>query len=435
MSTAATPRPTLAAAARLPFEEQIQFFRRKLNLPTQAWDDIQKSAHDRAFIVAGAMKADLLADLRAAIDQAIAQGKSVSWFHKEFKNIAAKHGWVGFTGDGSKKGVAWRARTIYATNLRTSYAAGRWAQLTDPEMMRSRPYWRYVHRSSDNPRLQHKAWHGLVLPAAHAWFSTHYPPNGLGCKCRIEALNQRDLERLGKSAPDAAPDDGTYEHTTPDGRTVTLPRGVQYGWDYAPGRSAAASWSQLIDDKLLKLDAPIGAMLWAHVQPVMADEIQNRWTAWLHDLSTGDKRTKSHSPVVGVLSRDLLAAMKAKGLPEPQVASVTARSGLIDGPKAERHAASQDALPLQYWEHLPDMLQQPLAVLRDIEHDSLLYILRTNDVRHPQVAVRLDAPGRGKEKKKTANRVVSGYMANLEDLRARVKGKSLELLLGSLDGH
>lgn len=308
---------TLAAAARLPFEEQIQFFRRKLNLPTQAWDDIQKSAHDRAFIVAGAMKADLLADLRAAIDRTIAQGKSIAWFRKEFQAIVAKRGWTGWTGQGSKQGTAWRTRTIYATNLRTSYAAGRWAQLTDPEVMKSRPYWRYVHTSSDNPRLQHKAWHGLVLPAGHAWFLKHYPPNGLGCKCRIEALNQRDLERLGKSAPDAAPDDGTYEHTTPDGRTVTLPRGVQYGWDYAPGRSAVETMLTVQNQKLERTAAPIARL---YVQELVQSTLfakffSNYWDKAEFPIAVLDQADQlalgAESSIV-LLSAESLAAHRLK---------------------------------------------------------------------------------------------------------------------------
>lgn len=40
----------LALALNLPFQEQIDFFRAKLNLPTARWDDIWKGAHDRAFV-------------------------------------------------------------------------------------------------------------------------------------------------------------------------------------------------------------------------------------------------------------------------------------------------------------------------------------------------------------------------------------------------
>ena len=44
----------LEAALALPFAQAIEFFRAKLDLPTDAWDDIWQEAHDRAFVVAGA---------------------------------------------------------------------------------------------------------------------------------------------------------------------------------------------------------------------------------------------------------------------------------------------------------------------------------------------------------------------------------------------
>lgn len=58
----------LEGVIHLPFAEQIAFFRRKLNVPTERWDDLWQAAHDRAFVVAGAAKADLLEDLRGAVD-------------------------------------------------------------------------------------------------------------------------------------------------------------------------------------------------------------------------------------------------------------------------------------------------------------------------------------------------------------------------------
>ena len=59
------------AYGSIPFAEQIAFFRQKVNLGTQRWDDILGAAHDRSFVVAGAMQADLLADLRTAVTKAV----------------------------------------------------------------------------------------------------------------------------------------------------------------------------------------------------------------------------------------------------------------------------------------------------------------------------------------------------------------------------
>lgn len=163
----------------LPFEEQIKFFLGKLNMPTNRWDDILKSAHDYAFVVAGATKADLLSDLRAAVTKGIADGTSLEKFRADFDQIVSAHGWTGWTGEGSAKGVAWRTKVIYETNLYSSYAAGQYAQLQEEKI--DRPFWKYRHNDNvKTPRPWHVAWDGLILHADDPWWNTHFPPGGFG---------------------------------------------------------------------------------------------------------------------------------------------------------------------------------------------------------------------------------------------------------------
>ena len=183
--------------ARVFFNEQITFFRNKLSLPTRTWTDIWQSQHDVAFVVAGAARDGLLTDLRGAVDSAISEGTTLEKFRQRFDGIVAKHGWS------YKGGRDWRTRVIYDTNLRTSYAAGRWQQLQ--AVKNRRPYWQYRHSpASQEPREGHLAWDGLVLSADDPWWRTHYPPNGWGCKCSVDALAERDLKKLGKDKPDKA---------------------------------------------------------------------------------------------------------------------------------------------------------------------------------------------------------------------------------------
>lgn len=217
-----------------PFAEQIAFFRQKLNLPTEHWDDIMRAAHDRAFVVAGAMKADLLADLHGAVGKVIGEGKSIGWFRKKFAAIVGEHGWQGWTGEGSPEGFAWRTRVIYQTNLATSYAAGRYQQLTDPELLTLRPYWRYKHADGvANPRLQHVAWNGLTLPHDHPFWQTHFPPNGWGCHCRVVAVNAKEFAKA-QAAGLAEPPEGWGALDEKTGE----PAGIAQGFGYAPG----ATW-------------------------------------------------------------------------------------------------------------------------------------------------------------------------------------------------
>lgn len=247
-----TARSTVDGTRRQ-FQEQIDFLRRKLNLPSESWRDIQSAAHDRAFVVAGATKADLLHDLRKAVDQAV-QGGSIGEFRKNFAEIVAKHGWTGWTGEGTKAGEAWRTRVIYQTNLMTSYAAGRRAQLLDPDLVERRPFWRYVHNDSvTHPRPQHKRWGDmkLTLRHDHPFWETHFPPNGWGCKCRVVAV--------------AAPGDGDGTEP-PEGWAQTdpatgAPVGIDEGWGYAPGARADNELRSFVQDKLIDYPPAIERML------------------------------------------------------------------------------------------------------------------------------------------------------------------------------
>ena len=183
-----------------PFEAQIEYLRQKLNLPTERWDDITGRAFERAFVVAGAAKADLLADLHQQLLTRATDGAGINAFRKDFKQIVAKHGWTGWTGEGTKEGEAWRTRVIYQTNMASSYAAGRYAQMSDPEVLKLHPYWRYIHsEGAMHPRPHHLAWHGLTLPADHPFWKTHFAPNGWGCQCRITSVTRAEGERSAKA--------------------------------------------------------------------------------------------------------------------------------------------------------------------------------------------------------------------------------------------
>lgn len=215
---------------RLPFTEAISFLGGKKLVPTDHWDDLKKEQHDTGFMVAGATKMELLGDFHQAVQQVQFEGLPYKEFQKRFDKIVEKHGWT-FKGD-----RAWRARVIIETNLTTAHQAGRYRQMTHPDVMRLRPYWRYMHTPVNHPRVQHLRWHGLILPADDPWFHTHYPPNGWGCKCYVQTLSRRDFDRLGgKVSP--RPPEAMVSHIDRDGEEILVPAGIDPGWDYTPGAS------------------------------------------------------------------------------------------------------------------------------------------------------------------------------------------------------
>ncbi|TBU75207.1 PBECR2 nuclease fold domain-containing protein [Phytopseudomonas daroniae] len=223
------------SATSLPFREQNEFLRRKLNLPTQTWTDIYTREHDYAFVVAGANRDGLVQDFRLAVERAIEGGTTLEDFRRDFDRIVAKHGWS-YNG-----GRNWRSRVIYETNMRSSYMAGRYEQLM--AVREARPYWQYLHSDAvEHPRLLHESWNGLILRWDDPFWQTHFPINAWGCQCSVRALSQDDLERMGKTGPDPSPaivmETRTIGQRSPQGpRTVEVPQGIDPGFEYIPGQS------------------------------------------------------------------------------------------------------------------------------------------------------------------------------------------------------
>lgn len=243
-------------AVSLPFREQNEFLRRKLDLPTNGWTDVYTREHDYAFVVAGANRSDLVADFRLAVQRAIEDGGTLEDFRHDFDRIVAKHGWS-YNG-----GRNWRSRVIYETNMRSTYMAGRYEQLM--VVREQRPFWQYIHSDAvENPRPEHEAWNGMVLRWDDPWWQYHFPINAWGCQCSVRALSMDDLARMGKTGPDEAPpivwEQRTIGQRSVDGpRTVEVPKGIDPGFEYTPGQSRLASAvpRPRVDEELIPAAAP-----------------------------------------------------------------------------------------------------------------------------------------------------------------------------------
>ncbi|MDR2155911.1 MAG: hypothetical protein LBE78_12965 [Burkholderiaceae bacterium] len=344
------------------FLQQIDFFRAKLNLPTERWDDIIGAAHDRAFIVAGAQKADLLNDLRQAVDKAVSGG-SIGKFRQDFADAVARSGWTGWTGEGSADGVAWRTRVIYQTNLRTSYAAGFRRQLLDADMLKIAPYWRYMHSDSVlHPRPLHVAWHGLTLRHDHPFWVAHYPPNGWGCQCRVTPVTPAEYER------------GDYKEPPPGWDAIDpktgAPVGIDKGWDYAPGAHADTPLQALIDDKLIKLDAPIGAAMYQALAPTLLREKTLAFGLFV-DAALQSMWPRGQHMLVGALDPKWVAAAQRFGV-TPQTAEVMVRDQDVIH---TFRSVKTNQIPLDWYKRLPEHLLNPQAVVLDTTHKQPAYLL------------------------------------------------------------
>lgn len=241
-----------AEIAALPPREAIEALRRRgANLePSFSWMDLWEGEHARAFTVAKSAGFDILTDIYEATDAALSDGTTFRDFSKRLTPVLQEKGWWGrqlvtdpLTGEErlAQLGSLLRLRTIFDANLRVSYAAGHWTNFERNKAVR--PFLRYVCILDEATRPAHRARHNLVLPVDSPYWDTWAPPCGWGCRCTLQSLSQRDVERLQREgeALRFAPPADTFRNfrNIRTGEITRVPDGIDPGWAYNPGKAGA----------------------------------------------------------------------------------------------------------------------------------------------------------------------------------------------------
>lgn len=367
----------------LPFKEQIAYFRDKAKVTTEAYTDIFGAEHNTAFMVAGANTAALVNDFHRVIEKLIVKGVTLEDFRRDFDSIVAKTGWA-YNG-----GRNWRTNVIYDTNLRQSYSAGREAQMSDPELRKLRPYGRYVHNMngiSEKPRPEHEAWHNTTLPLDDPWWDTHTPICAYKCKCGKQMLSDDDVSRLGLTVANKAPPivwrDVTVGSNGPSPRTVSVPEGIDPGFDYRPGsmRTLAAL------GKTATLPPQLGVDYFAAVKKEALPGIVKDYKGWMQTV-LADPVSRKRSATIWGMGQAEMDFLSARGT-LPVRTDITIDDSQIIGAKRDRHNKSLNALTDVEFSTLPVLLAtRRAATLFDNQTGNILYILNPLGVDDRKIKV------------------------------------------------
>ncbi len=331
-------------------------------------------------------------------------------FRQHFDGIVAKYGWD-YHG-----GRNWRSRVIYDTNLRTSYAAGRYQQMK--AVAQSRPFWHYRHsHASAEPRQQHLHWDGLILNHNDPFWNTHYPPNGWGCKCYVETLSQRDLDRLGKPTPDTTPPITTRDWVNKStGQIHQVPSGIDPGWAHAPGRTSQLG--EAVQHRIRQSTKQSVAIASRGVEQMLNQPrtLSALTTQWQHWRKQGEPVLRD-ALEVGALKPGIITTMNKTNTTITSAAITITRSDLAhlirDSKKRRSQALDEDDL-----DRLPEGLAHPEAVLLDTEDQALLYVFTpaNDNTRKGKVVIRVNYKqkmntGRSKQTQVTHSIRTAGYVS------------------------
>lgn len=244
------PKINLAALFKMKPKVAAEYLAQKTSKETNHWYEVYEKQHDKIFTVARTAGYDVLRDIRAAVQKAIDSGQTLKEFQKELRPVLQEKGWWGKAPDVDNPkqevqlGSVRRLETIYTTNLRTSYQAGRYQDLM--ANVKYRPYWQYVAVMDDRTRREHKELNGKVFRWDSPFWDTFFPPNGWNCRCTVKSLSQKDIDRLGLTIDSTDGRLGAGTVKLPDGSiqpsaVYRLPGGrrvqADAGWNYNPGKS------------------------------------------------------------------------------------------------------------------------------------------------------------------------------------------------------
>lgn len=263
----------------VPPEQAIAYFNSKGLKPTFSYAEMLDYQHDASFTVAKMMNVDMLAQVRASLDAAMANGTTFKEWSKGIMPILQSGGWWGkkevvdpLTGQKivAQLGSPWRLETIFRTNMQTAYAAGAWQEIVANK--EDAPFLMYDAIDDQRTRPLHASWDRKVLPVDSPWWGSHYPPNGYNCRCGVIQLTADEVQAMGLTVTRDAPDDGTYKWTNPRTDEVHhIPKGIDPGFEHNAGIAHGWTLKELEAEKVKALQSDMAAAARKQNQQAAAD--------------------------------------------------------------------------------------------------------------------------------------------------------------------
>ena len=299
--------------------------------------------------------------------------------------------------------------------------AGRWQQLQANKARR--PFLQYRTAGDARVRPMHRMWNGLIFHIDDAFWQTHYPPNGWGCRCTVRAYSQADLndENLQVSEHFQVK---TREVVTRDGEiTDRVPVGIDPGWDHNVGQSWIAP-ELALGQKIAALPKPLqGLLADKAVSPAYQKVLNDNFKAF----KTAIKQPVGQAQIVGFMDSGMINAIAEK-LPELelQTTSVSVLDSKTNHLAGRHKANSPQVWPEEWANNLPEHFRNYQAVLLDKKSGNLIVVPQDSfNTMLPKIVLRLN------------QRTKIGLSATVVSLGAAAAGDlansdAYELLLGAL---
>jgi hypothetical protein len=377
-----------------------EFLERKLNVKTDAWDDLKHGEHSHAFTVAHSIEANILDDIHGLLNKAMANGESFNTFKKGLFEAMEKHGWYGGAGHTKedKKYLNWRARVIYDTNFKTSLAAGRERQQKEHADMR--PIWVYQSKLvGKNRRQEHIALHDKAFRYDDPFWDTYYPPNEWGCECSVTTKSVSGAERDGIELLKSGSDGNPPPMRDREGNPVDWGKFAGKTWNYNPGAEMLApSFGKYKNLSEIRMDDGLTALrhvINRYVKDMSETRMsQGQFSHLISRMEKGEYKTKGILYQVGNLTGDQFEAMLKAGIGDSKIMASDTRiyHGTISKNNDQRIPASMYTALYETFQN-PNEIYEEVKALHPNQGKVFHFVRDTKDGKKIKVLLLQRTPG------------------------------------------
>ena len=408
-------RPELKALFEMPPQDAIDYLKAKGFKIGWDWHETLNEAHSRAFTVAKVARIDLLQDIRKSLIDAMQQGQGLEQWKANITPILQQKGWWGKQTVVNPVGIEQpvqlgsprRLKTIFDTNMHKSLAAGRYKAMM--ATVETRPIWVWVHISISNPRKTHVARNGEARRYDDPFWLYAYPPTEWGCKCKVIARRDSDIEDQNLNLIQTQPED-IEQHPVIIGKSsftgqdvvstqtrirIKQQNGSESFFSPAPGFNSHPASGYLLDMELVKRAADlVGAEKGIQqVQQMLLSQPRLKAHQAFVQNTLSFAKPQNKTSTVGVLDLKAIRFLTTKNMAIDSPI-ITISDHLLTGKKAQRHSDAGNAATLEEWLELPALIAQPSQILWDESNQSVLWITPSLNSENPKEVIKLSVRSR-----------------------------------------
>ena len=170
------------------FVEASSWFRERVAVTRDEWSRLTYEARRHSFTLAGAQQLEVVQTVMDSLQRAIDKGTPIDKWRKDVKESLGKK----FAGLNPS-----HLDTAFINANQQAYNAGRYHQMTKPEVATVLPFLRYDSVMDGRTSAPCVECNGTVLRSDHIWWQTHWPPLHHRCRSTVRALTERMAKRAG----------------------------------------------------------------------------------------------------------------------------------------------------------------------------------------------------------------------------------------------